>query len=356
MKTSIAKQKEILLLPLLDQFIRACKQGKRLQKNGKRLTTGSARKYEFLQNYLIEYCADQNFTLRLIPVNRLTQRDLMREKKYWDKFYLGFTNFLYDEKNCFDNFVGTQIKLIRAFFNYLEEEKSIAVGSFHKRFYARNESIPIIALEPAQLDFLINNPDFRSKLPPRLQNTLSTFIFGCTVALRYSDLMALTPLNIQLINQQPYLITTSIKTQTTTRVKLPQYAIDCLPDDKRKKLLPQLSKTNFNKHLKELGELADWTHPQPKMREKRGVPITIYKNKAKKEHYRFCDLLSSHTMRRTAITTMLMLGVDEIMVRRISGHSANSKEFFKYVSIVQTFLDKQTDQYFSRFEKAIEMA
>ncbi len=349
-------QKEILLLPLLEKFIRECKQGKRLQKNGKRLTIGSARKYEFLYNYLQAFCNTNNFLLRLIPVTRLSQRDMLREKAYWDKFYLNFTNFLYDDKDCYDNFVGTQVKLIRAFFNYLEEEKSIAVGPFHKRFFARNESIAIIALEPARLNFLIYDQQFKTSLPPHLQNALCIFIFGCTVALRYSDLMALTPANVQLFQGQPYLSTRSIKTGTSTRVKLPQYALDCLPIGKRKTLLPQLSKTNLNKHLKTIGELAGWTEPCPKIREKRGIPIPVFKNNSKKEHFRFCDMLSSHTMRRTAITTMLMLGMNELMVRRISGHGANSKEFFKYVSMVQSYLDQQTDSYFHNLENLSEKA
>ena len=39
-------------------------------------------------------------------------------------------------------------------------------------------------------------------------------------------------------------------------------------------------------------------------------------------------------MRRTAITTLLLIGVDEISVRRISGHAPGSKEFYKYVVMV----------------------
>jgi hypothetical protein len=47
----------------------------------------------------------------------------------------------------------------------------------------------------------------------------------------------------------------------------------------------------------------------------------------------------SHIMRRTAITTMLMLGMPEYLVRKISGHSANSKAFYRYVNFGQSYIE-----------------
>ena len=48
-------------------------------------------------------------------------------------------------------------------------------------------------------------------------------------------------------------------------------------------------------------------------------------------------------MRRTAITTLLNLGMPEHMVRKISGHAPGSKEFFKYVQYSQNFMDSEID-------------
>ena len=53
-------------------------------------------------------------------------------------------------------------------------------------------------------------------------------------------------------------------------------------------------------------------------------------------------------MRRTAITTLLMLGVDEQVVRKVSGHAPGSKEFYKYVAIAQTYMDHQVKIAFER--------
>ena len=83
-----------------------------------------------------------------------------------------------------------------------------------------------------------------------------------------------------------------------------------------------------------------------KTRERRGRQVVIYKDAQKKEHFTLADLISTHTMRRTGITTMLSLGMAEHLVRRISGHAANSKEFFRYVELAQEYIDTETDKVF----------
>ena len=53
-------------------------------------------------------------------------------------------------------------------------------------------------------------------------------------------------------------------------------------------------------------------------------------------------------MRRTAITTMLSLGVPEQVVRKISGHSPSGKEFYRYVLWAQTYQDQETEKMFEK--------
>ena len=55
--------------------------------------------------------------------------------------------------------------------------------------------------------------------------------------------------------------------------------------------------------------------------------------------------------RRTAITTMLMLGMAEHVVKKISGHAANSKAFYRYVNLVQSYLDHEVDKVFDKLEQ-----
>ena len=86
--------------------------------------------------------------------------------------------------------------------------------------------------------------------------------------------------------------------------------------------------------------MASFTEAIYVSREKQGIVKKI----TKKDNERFCDKMSSHMMRRTAITTLLILGMPEHLVRKISGHSHASGSFNRYVHYAQAFIDKEIDK------------
>lgn len=344
------KANEYDFFKLYDQFVKQCHKGQRLQKNGKRLRKTSVDTYLPLRKLLLDFSFAKDFPLRFRQVAKLKKRELVAEKKYWKEFYSEFTDFLYNDLDCFDNYVGTNISRLRAFFNYLNEEKELGIGNFHKKFYCHREQIDIITLSPSQLRFLIHDRSFEASLPDHLQRTKDMFVFGCTVALRVSDIFRLTIGNIEKLEGNWYLRISSQKTNTFTRILLPSYAVDILRkyNGKTKTLFPLLSLDRFNTNIKSLIEKTGWNDTRVKTRQKRGVPVEVFKNAEKKQLYRFCDMVSSHTMRRTAITTMLCLNMPEHIVRQISGHAAGSKEFYKYVKLSQQYMDTEVKLVFDK--------
>lgn len=325
-------KKQYDFFKLFDTFLKEMKDGTRKQKNGKPLRQSSIKPYIYLQKRLYDFSIKKNFLLRIYAIDSLKKRELNAEKKYWIKFYNKFTDYLYKDCDCFDNYVNSSIKRLRAFFNYLIEDKDINVGSYHKKFYSVAEDIEIITLIPEQLNFLIYNKEFEDDLSDTLKRTKDMFVFGCTVALRVSDIFKLSHTNVESLNGKHHLKVRSQKTSTLTRISLPDYAVDIINKypKNQKTIFPKISNNQFNQNIKSLIELTNWTGERIKTRQKRGQAVLVYKNQKTKELYRFCDMVSSHTMRRTAITTMLSLNMPENLVRKISGHAANSKEFFRY--------------------------
>jgi integrase len=233
------------------------------------------------------------------------------------------------------------------FFGYVKDKKKLTIGDFYKDFYIRKEEIPVISILPNQLRFLIHDKAFENKLPLKLKQTKDLFVFGCTVALRQSDLFALRFMDIQFNQGNYYLFNKSIKTGQLTKVRLPEYAVDIIFKTKNKvsakaKIFSQISPSQLNKNIRKIAELAGWTEYVGKHRNKNGKEIELKTKKGKK--YRFCDLLSSHTMRRTAVTTMLMSGMTETVVKKISGHSVSSRAFYRYVNFAQPYLDQEIDR------------
>ena len=350
-------KKEFNFFELFQRFIKDSSSGKRLQVNGKKISEGTLKSYAYTMLLLQKFSAEKGFRLRIRPLKHLSQRDRETEKNYWNKFYKRFTDYLYMDCNHYDNYVGFNIKNIRTFFGYLLKVLLLDVGSFHKQLYVRKEEIPIITLLPEELNFFINNKTFEESLRPLLLRVKDVFVFGCTVALRFSDLMGLKHSNLRLMNNDLYLMTRSQKTSADTQLRLPDYAVDIVKKYRKQKgkyLLPRFNIVNLNKYVKQLTESAGLTQMVPKTRDRRGLIKAIARiHDQKKAAYRFCDLVTTHTMRRTAITTMLCLGMPEHIVRKISGHSPTSKEFFRYVSLAQSYQDKETSLMFEKLKKKI---
>jgi integrase len=347
------KIKEYDLLKLFDQYLMNGRTGRRLQKNGNKIRQASLEPYAWLRKCLEDFSKSKNFHLRVKSVSRLKKRELAAERKYWKGFYREFSDYLYKDLGCYDNYVGSHIKRLRAFFNYLNEEKELGIGNFHKSFYVYKEEIDIIALLPEQLNYLIYDKSFHANLPLHLQRSKDMFVFGCAVALRFSDLRKLSWDHLEYFNGKVYIQISSQKTNTHSRIMLPEYAVKILDSQsrRRRKVFPEISGDRFNSNIKSIGEAAGWTQTRIKTRSRRGIPFPIYKNLEQSQHFRFCDLLSSHTMRRTAITTLLCLEMPETLVRKISGHAPGSKEFFRYVQFSQKFVDDESVRVYKKLEE-----
>lgn len=315
-------------------------------KGSRKIRPSTIENYENLRDLLSGFSLAKEFELRIVILkNNRIGREYKAERKYWRAFYINFTEYLYTDRDCYDNYVGSMIKLLKVFFNYLQNEMEMNVGPFYKKFDVLREDIEIIVLHQKQLQFLIHNKEFNRQLTIRLEETRDIFIFGCTVALRISDLLKLTRSNLEIISDKYYLRVTSSKTDAFTRILLPQYAVDILKRYKHlKTLLPETAKARFNVAVKKMIALANFNEERLIRRHKRGVPVYLYKDPIKLIPYRLSDLISSHTMRRTAITTLLCLKVPENVVRKISGHAPHSKEFYKYVELSQNYMDEEVER------------
>lgn len=339
----------VALIPLFQQFIQDCRLGKRLKKNGEKITPGTISNYTYTLNNLEHFATDTGFDLRICEANKLNKRERISEKNYWKRFYTKFTTYLYG-KGCYDNYVGANIKHLRAFFNYLNRDKDFNTGNFHNLFYVRKEEIDILVLSPDRLRFLIHDVGFHQSLSSSGKKIKDAFVFGCTTGLRYSDLFRLTNKNFERQLGNWYLKLRSKKTKTHTLIKLPDYAVKIYklykPKSNNQPIFGSLSLFVFNRSLKLLGEKAGFTEPINVTRERLGQA----KKKVNGKQLRFCDKMSSHMMRRTAITTHLILGMPEHLVRNLSGHSKTSTSFNRYVYYAQPYIDTEIEKVHMKLE------
>lgn len=335
------------------KFIKATKTGRRLTASGKRITEGTVTNYFHVYKLIEEFEKKSADTLKIQLLHRAAMRSLQRERNYWKRFFIHFSNFLYKEKNYSDNYVAGVFKIIKTFFNYLQNERGLVVGNYHKMFRISIRQTTPVVLTPSQLNFLITNEEFEQQLNPYLKRAKDIFVAGCTVGLRYSDLMALKKTNVVLEEEQAILLLFTQKTNTEVKIPLPSYLLHIISKYHRKAgryLLPRLSSSNLNLQVKKLVKKAGWDHCLPKYRSAKGKMTELKTRDG--ESWPFYQHITAHTMRRTAITTLLILGVPENIVRKISGHAPGSKEFYKYVAIAQDYLNQEVKK---AYQKLIEM-
>jgi integrase len=154
--------------------------------------------------------------------------------------------------------------------------------------------------------------------------------------------MQVRKVNIIKTEEDTYLSLFTQKTKTEIRVPLPPYALDIVHKYWTKAgtyVLPRLSSTNLNLQVKKLIKAAGWTYTLIKYRSYNGKMVE--EKTPGGQSWPFYQHITAHTMRRTAITTLLILGVPENVVRQISGHAPGSREFYKYVAIAQQYLDTE---------------
>ncbi len=332
----------MLLQEAISLFISASLSGKRRKRNGTPLKPSVIGQYRQVE---ISYRSFETHTGRAFSISFLHGTSTHRwekERRYWKQFLDSFLQYGRNRQHWSDQYIAGMLKVIKAVFNFLAQSKGLPVGSFHQSFRVHAWQAPPLVIMPNRLQWLIHNPDFSKNLKSCQQKVLDTIIVGCTLGLRYKDLMGLKPANIEKTEACTYLRAHTSKTGTPVRIPLPPYAVFIIEKYKTRRskfLLPQLSNNQFNQQMKQIGKLAGWNEEVPKYRSVKGRQTEI-KNKSGKT-WRFYEHLSAHTLRRTAITTLLLLGVDEAVVRTISGHAPGSKEFYRYVAFVQGYLDKQ---------------
>jgi integrase len=85
-----------------------------------------------------------------------------------------------------------------------------------------------------------------------------------------------------------------------------------------------ISDQKINKHIKEVARMAGVTHVVE------GTKLVGHR--AVVGFYPKCDIITTHTARRSAATNMYKAGIPSISIMRITGHTTE-KAFMKYIKI-----------------------
>lgn len=234
------------------------------------------------------------------------------------RFFDTFRNYCFEERKFLNNYFAKIINNIKAFMVWAED-RGLHTNSTYRKFKASEESIEVIYLTKEEL-LKFYSFEFESS---KLAKVRDIYCFSCFTGLRYSDLKNLKPSQIK----DGFLKLNIEKTRGKDQIiPLTKYANSILEkySDTIYAPLPMISSQKLNKYIKEAAKEAGIDEM---------VTITRYSGRVKKEQsVPKSELLTIHTARKTFVTVSLVLGMNQMTIRSITGHKSDSA-FRKYVNV-----------------------
>ncbi|MFR7540505.1 MAG: site-specific integrase [Alistipes sp.] len=211
-------------------------------------------------------------------------------------------------------------------------ESDILLQTLAKSLYTDGYSIVDVSLSDD--DYLKQNFTITDVDIPR-----DIFLVGCYTAQRFSDYSTINEGNIRTLENGQQVI--DLKQQKTGN----HVVIPIRPElqailEKYDNRLPRTYEQKVNHLIKEIAREAGITEK---------VEISYIENGEKKSRLvEKCDLVKTHTARRSGATNMYLAGIPTIAIMKVTGHKTE-REFMKYIKITeeQTALELMSHPYFS---------
>ena len=253
-------------------------------------------------------------------------------------FYNDFVAY-FTKKSYSPNTIGRNIKCLKTIMQAAKLEKLHNNTDIEqKAFKAISTDVQNIYLTDQEIKALF---DLDLSKSPVLELARNVFLVGCYTAQRFSDYSTITKNNIRKLEGGGSVVDLKQK-KTGERVIIPvrpelEYILS-----KYDYTLPHTWEQKINEHIKKVGRLA-------KIKELVSIEEIKGGLKVKKDVEK-CDLIKTHTARRSGATNMYLAGIATIDIMKITGHKTE-REFLKYIKVTkeQTAQTLMLHPYFSNY-------
>lgn len=231
-------------------------------------------------------------------------------------FFYAYVSYLKKKEKLAVNTIAKDISILKVFMGEAVDLGYTNNMQFrHKKFSFNEEETEHVYLTEEDLNKL-----YRVKIEnKKLEQVRDLFIFGAWVGLRYSDFSQIKPENIIKINDDYFINMITQKTKEHVIIPCNQVILEIFEKykDSNNKLPRTISNQKFNDYIKEACLLAE---------------LTETGRLSSKPGERLCDLVSSHTARRSFATNYYLQGFPTIDLMKITGHKTE-RSFLKYIRI-----------------------
>lgn len=248
-------------------------------------------------------------------------RGIIKVRDYEDitiiDFYNEFVKFFYD-RNCGANYIGKHIKSLKTIMRQAREEGLHNNNEIERKaFKTLSEEVDNVYLTEVELQKLYDLDLSNNQVWSIARDV---FLCGCYTAQRYSDYSRINKSNIK--DLQGVRVIELIQKKTGEKCIIPiKPELDSILR-RYDYTLPKTYEQKINANIKKIAATAEITEPTYIEKNKGGKTV--------KQSVRKCDLIKTHTARRSGCTLMYLAGIPVIDIMKISGHKT-PKEFLKYI-------------------------
>lgn len=210
-----------------------------------------------------------------------------------------------------ENSIGQHIKNLKAVMNEAYK-RGLHTNTAFLQFRKPSEETDAVYLTGEELQKIKD-----LQVEGHLAKARDLFLLGCYTAMRFSDYSRIRKDWIKDNN----IVFTEEKTGNRNLIPLSPAAREIIT---RYKGAPRLSQQKLNEYIKEVCKLAGITDKVELTYTKGGMEVRRAKPK--------CDLVSTHTARRTGATLLVKAGAPIAWVMKVTGHKSE-KTFMRYIRL-----------------------
>lgn len=283
------------------QYIDELETGKRLKRrSNKKVSEGTIKSIKGFNSQFVNY---QDARKKVIDFTDVTM-----------DFYRDFTNYLLFDRKYSANTVGRMIKVLKTIMYAAKDLKLHNNREIENKDFAANyEEVDNVFLTEERISILYNMDLSENSAWEKVRDV---FVVGCLTGQRVSDYKRInSKMIVTLSNGLDYIELKQEKTDKTVYIPLDWRVKSIL--DKYEGVLPKTYDQKINDYIKKICEKAGFTESVQITQNKAGMEATLSK--------RFCDMVKTHTARRSLCTNMQQAGCKLSEIIAISGHESEEQ-------------------------------
>lgn len=316
----------------IKQYIDELESGKRLKRrSNKKVSEGTIKSIKGFRSQFSNYQTDRN---KVVDYEDVTM-----------DFYRDFTNYLLFDRKYSANTVGRMVKVLKTIMYAAKDLKLHNNREIENKDFAANyEEVDNVFLTEERINILYNM-DLSNN--PAWEKVRDVFVVGCLTGQRVSDYKRINSnMIVTLSNGLEYIELKQEKTDKTVYIPLDWRVKTIL--DKYNGALPKTYDQKINDYIKKICEKAKFTELVQITQNKAGMEATLSK--------RFCDMVKTHTARRSLCTNMQQAGCKLSEIIAISGHESEEqlKTYLKLTNKEKAML--ADNGYFQRVKMEVKVS